>query len=52
MTYNKPEIVNLASSIKAIQGFDNKGQDVHTDLDTDSPVYPAQATINAYESDE
>ncbi len=53
MTYNKPEVIKLAASIKAIQGFGNKPNDVHKDLNPSSIYYQQfVATPAAYEADE
>jgi hypothetical protein len=48
MTYNKPELVTLASPIKAIQGVD---KDLIQNFDVVSP-HPFNATTGAYQSDE
>jgi len=51
MTYNKPEIVTLPNSIRAIQGSADKS--VHNFADTiGNPGYPALVTSAAYEADE
>ncbi len=53
MTYNKPEVVKLAVSINAIQGFGNKPNDIHLDKDSTSQYFrQLVATTMAYEADE
>jgi hypothetical protein len=51
MTYNKPEIVTLACSIKAIQGSSDKSMQNFPDT-IGNPGYPVQVTSSAYEADE
>ncbi len=46
MTYNKPEIVNLRSSIKAIQGVSNKPNELTTDTDSSS-IYFGQPVASS-----
>jgi hypothetical protein len=51
MNYNKPELVNLDSSIKAIQGSTVKSG-TFSDIHTSEPGYPTPVTSMAYEADE
>jgi hypothetical protein len=49
MTYNKPEVVVLASAVSAVKGND-KGS--HFYLDNPDTTGVKVLTINAYEADE
>jgi len=51
MHYNKPELVTLPSSIRAVQGV-HKGGRAFLDTDKDDPLYPLPFTILVYEADE
>jgi hypothetical protein len=48
MTYNKPEVTKLASSVEAIQGSSNKSLPVAIEVQNGALV----ATSTAYEADE
>jgi hypothetical protein len=47
MSYNKPEVVTLASAIEAIQGNPSNKPDIHSD-GGNTPL----TTVGAYEADE
>jgi hypothetical protein len=47
MNYEKPEMIPLASAVRAIQGCDNKNHGNTDSCDTDD-----KPTTNAYEADE
>ena len=51
MNYNKPEIVNLNSAIKAIQGSTVKSG-TFSDIHSSEQGYPTPVTSAAYEADE
>ncbi len=51
MNYKKPEVVNLDSSIRAIQGSTVKSG-MLTDIHTSEQGYPTPVTSAAYEADE
>lgn len=52
MNYNKPEVVNLDSSIKAIQGSTHKNNGGFMDNYPTEQGWPTTVSASAYEADE